>query len=101
MLGESDAAGESTAFIEFSLQLILESLVDFSKTASRVLADSSSRLSFSKSPLQNLWFNRKDYMNVQQDISTSTASRDLAYGVDVGVLQSKGDNNQVYYKFVK
>ena len=101
VLGESDAAGESTAFIEFSLQLILESLVDFSKTASRVLADSSSRLSFSKSPLQNLWFNRKDYMNVQQDISTSTASRDLAYGVDVGVLQSKGDNNQVYYKFVK
>ena len=49
------------------------------KIASKMPADSSSRLSFSKSSLQNFWFNRKNYMNIQQDISTSTASRGLAY----------------------
>ena len=96
----SDAAGESTAFIEFSLEMILESMADFSKIASKTQQDSASRLRFSKSRLQKEWFNRKDYMNIQQDISTATASRDLLFGVNHALLHSRGQKNQTYYKFV-
>lgn len=101
VLGESDAAGESTAFIEFSLEIIMESMSDFSKTASKTPQDSASRLHFSKLRLQKEWFNRKDYMNIQQDISTATASRDLSFGVNNNILNSRGQKNQAYYKFVQ
>lgn len=99
VLGESDEAGDSTSFIEFSLEIILESMADFSKIASKTQQDASSRLHFAKSRLQKEWFNRKDYMNTQPDISTATASRDLSFGVNNNILDSRGQNNQMYYKF--
>ncbi len=79
VLGESDAAGESTVFIEFSLEIIFKALIDFSKVASKVPQDSGSRLIFSKTRLQKEWFNRKDYMETQRDISSATVSRDLIF----------------------
>lgn len=100
VLEESDGAGESTAFIEFSLDIILESMADFSKIASTTPQDLASRLYFSKARLQKEWFNRKDYLNIQPDISTATASRDLSFGVNNSILDSRGLKNQMYYRFV-
>lgn len=99
VLGESDESGNSTSFIEFSLEIILESMADFSKIASKTKPDAFSRLHFAKSRLQKEWFNRKDYMNIQPDISTATASRDLSFGVNNNILDSMGQKNQMYYKF--
>lgn len=98
-LEESDRAGESTVFIEFMLALIRRSLQDFSKAVIKIPQDSNARLFFAKSRLDKQWFNRKDYLVIHPDISTATASRDLAFGVDHGILTPKGEKNQVCYKF--
>lgn len=100
VLGESDRVGHSTVFIEFSLELILEALCEFSKTTSKIPQNPSSRLSFAKEHFQKEWFNRKEYMSVHQDISTATASRDLSFGIKNHLLSSKGEKNQMYYRFL-
>jgi Fic family protein len=43
---------------------------------------------------------RKDYSLVHRDISTATASRDLLYGVEQGVLVKTGIHNKARYQFV-
>jgi Fic family protein len=101
VLGESDEAGDCTLFIEFSLELILKALAEFSHTTSKIPQNPTSRLSFAQDRFHKEWFNRKDYMNVHQDISTSTASRDLSFGLKKHVLSSKGENNQMFYQFMK
>jgi len=36
-------------------------------------------------------FSRKDYQNVFKGIATATASRDLSYGANAGLLKRMGD----------
>ena len=43
-------------------------------------------------------FTRKDYMNVFKNISSSTASRDLAKGVERKILSKIGIMNKTVYK---
>jgi hypothetical protein len=43
-------------------------------------------------------FTRKDYMLVHKNISTTTASRDLELGVDIGLYIKRGMNNQTTYQ---
>jgi Fic family protein len=96
-LAQCDQAGESTQFIEFSLEKILLALSDYT-TASPQVMQGPQRLAYARTMLED-WFSRKQYMGVHKDISSATASRDLADGVKEGALIVKGRNNQILYKF--
>ncbi len=100
VLGECDRQGESTLFIEFSLKIIRESLSSYVKEVPVLPQDATSRLYYAQKNITEIWFSRKDYQQIHKTISTATASRDLLFGVDQGILAKQGDKNQVRYKFV-
>lgn len=100
VLSQCDQRGNSTKFIEFSLALILEALETYRKSTDITLNDSKSRLSYAQRTLQEKWFSRKDYREIFKNISTSTASRDLKFGVEKKLLKSEGNKNQTFYQYV-
>ncbi|CAF2233140.1 unnamed protein product [Rotaria magnacalcarata] len=99
ILAKCDSAGESTLFIEFMAAQILEALKLYNSTTVSQIKTPFSRLEFSKTKLNQNWFSRKDYKAIHKEISTSTASRDLNFGIQQGILIYKGIKNQTYYKF--
>ncbi len=99
VLSECDKAGDSTQFIDFSLELILDSLKNYSDTAKPNARSPSSRLAYMRNKFSSKWFSRKDYMKIHHDISPATASRDLSIGVKDDLLIKKGSINQTRYKF--
>ncbi|WP_032113645.1 Fic family protein [Candidatus Paracaedibacter symbiosus] len=99
-LGESDRLGESTPFIEFSLNIIDAALISYSQMPPPLPKDSFSRLNYAKSRILKEWFSRKNYIEIHKDISTSTASRDLLFGIEKGILKSRGRKNQLHYYFL-
>ena len=92
----SDKNGNSTAFIEYMLNVLDQSLVDLLDFNNRILS-SSDRLEYFIS-LGKKEFTRKDYMNVFKEISSSTASRDLTKGVERKILSKIGSKNKTFYK---
>lgn len=96
-LAYCDKVGNSTQFIEFSLQLIYTALQLYRKSTTVTLKDAQGRLQYAKSSLKNNYFSRRDYMDIFKDISTATASRDLRLGVEEGILLSHGSKNQSLY----
>ncbi|OJW46905.1 MAG: cell filamentation protein Fic [Alphaproteobacteria bacterium 41-28] len=99
VLSLCDKEGNSTKFIEFSLKLILIALENYRKSTDVTLKDSKSRLQYARRTLQKSWFSRKEYMDIFKNISTSTASRDLKFGVNEKVLEHKGAKNQALYRY--
>lgn len=97
-LGKSDKEGKSTAFIEYMLTMIAASLDDLLSFSNRPLKRSD-RLEYFTS-LRKKSFSRKDYMKVFKEISTSTASRDLQEGVNLGIFKKEGDKRKTIYKLV-
>lgn len=100
VLGESDACGESTPFIEFSLDVIQRALEDYTGDLKFQPQDAASRLNTAHEKFSENWFSRKDYLDLHSRISTATASRDLAYGLHENILMRKGDKNQTHYQFL-
>lgn len=101
VLGECDRAGDSTLFIEFSLEQIYRALQNYAETTKPDTGDWSSRLRYAREKLHKKMFSRKDYMGLHKDISTATASRDLLTGVEKGLLLKEGDKNKARYTFVE
>ncbi|HUW06409.1 MAG TPA: Fic family protein [Williamwhitmania sp.] len=99
-LGKSDKTGESTLFIEFMLEVIKESLDDLLKTANVALTNID-RISIYKSIIKDEYFNRKDYLRNFKEISPATASRDLQFAVENGIIDKIGDKNTTKYKYRK
>ena len=99
VLGHCDQQGESTSFIEFSLDIILRSLTQYSPYFKAFPKDALSRLDDARAKMNDRWFFRKDYLALYHDISTATASRDLSLGVNQKILDRKGQSNQVQYRF--
>lgn len=99
VLAACDQSGDSTLFIEFSLDQILASLKEYTQSTQTSVRDTKSRLDFARAKMTQEWFSRKDYLELHKNISTATASRDLLQGVDEGILQKQGKNNQVRYSF--
>ena len=48
--------------------------------------------------LNQIKFNRKDYMDIFKDISSATASRDLRKGVELGLFEKRGEKNKTTYR---
>lgn len=99
ILNQCDKLGESTLFIEFMTTQILEALKLYTNNAVPETNTPLSRIETAKINLADKWFVRKDYLVIHKDISTATASRDLSFGLQQGILIAKGDKNQTYYKF--
>ena len=97
-LGKSDNTGESTLFIEFMLEIILESLSDLLNMQNVNLLNVD-RINLFKSIIKDDYFSRKDYLRNFREISSATASRDLQYGVENGLIEKKGDKNLTRYKY--
>lgn len=94
-LAISDKSGESTAFIEYMLKLIDDSLIELLDYNNKILTDME-RIEYFIS-LKKGEFSRKDYMNVFKDISSATASRDIKKGVDMMRFEKSGDKRLTKY----
>ncbi len=95
-LAECDKQGSSTKFIIYMLNVIntaLNNLLDFNNRN----FNTDQRLSYFKE-MDLHTFSRKDYMNVFKDISSTTATRDLNKGVELGYFIKQGENNKTIYR---
>ncbi|NBB89380.1 MAG: Fic family protein [Bacteroidetes bacterium] len=96
-LERSDKEGKSTRFIEFMLSSINESLDELLQLQNP-LNSADERLNYFISITKRKWFSRKEYMNAFKNISTSTASRDLKFGVESHLLAKEGDKRNSRYR---
>jgi Fic family protein len=97
-LSLSDKAGESTAFIEFMLEIILESLEEL-LTIQNVTLTPMDRINLFQSIAKSDYFSRKEYLRNFREISTATASRDLNWAVENGRLKKTGNKNTTRYSY--
>lgn len=98
VLEQCDLSGESTAFIEFSLELILTSLESFRDSYQPTKAKASDRIQMALDHFGSREFTRKDYILLHKGISTATASRDIANAVQDDLLKKEGDKAKASYK---
>lgn len=97
-LGKSDNTGESTVFVEFMLEIILESLEDL-LNIQNVSLTNIDRINLFKTIVKNDFFTRKEYLKNFREISSATASRDLNFAVKNGMIEKFGDKNTTRYKY--
>ncbi len=98
VLSLSDKSGHSTPFIEFMLDIILQSLDSLLKTQNRTLT-AQDRIELYNDIIGNNHFSRKDYLQNFKDISQATASRDLKWAVEQEILIKTGDKRLTKYQF--
>jgi cell filamentation protein, protein adenylyltransferase len=101
VLSTCDQTGSSTLFIEFSLNSILEAVKTLYDVSSYQLNTADERLLYAKNQLKNKRLSRKKYLTIIKNISTATASRDLAFGVKNKILKKIGDKGTTVYEFLK
>jgi Fic family protein len=100
-LEDADKLGESTPFIEFSLQMIFESLRQYQIEFMPQKLNDKDRIQFALEFFGLKTFSRKEYQSLNKGISTATASRDLATAVANKELVKKGDKSTARYKKAK
>jgi Fic family protein len=98
VLEACDKSGDSTAFIEFSLEMIFLSLQDFQNIYRPTKASGGDRVMAALAHFSTKSFSRKDYMNFHKGISTATASRDLNSAVEEGLLKKDGEKSLTKYR---
>ncbi len=97
-LSESDNAGASTAFIEFSLLTLRDTLGELLANVHPPRLDASGRLAQLSSHFRDSLFSRKQYMELFKTLSSAQASRDLRRGVDLGLLEREGAGPRTRYR---
>ena len=98
VLAVCDKAGNSTAFIEFMLRIINESLGHLIEEREQKMTGAQRLAYFLED--RNEPFRRADYKAVFPDVSTATASRDLADGVKAGIIEKEGDKRTTVYRII-
>jgi len=98
-LSLSDKKGNSTPFIEFMLGIISDALEELLQSQNKTLT-TTDRIALFKEKITSKTFSRKDYLNAFKNISAPTASRDLAWAVEQGLLKKEGDKRMAVYKVV-
>jgi Fic family protein len=99
VLGQCDAAGNSTAFIEFALELTLEALKHVVMPRQPRMT-SPMRIEAAHHHFAKSSFTRKDYLGRFPGLSPATASRDLQAAVSNRRLQREGEKATAKYRFV-
>lgn len=95
-LSISDKEGKSTRFIEYMLMIIDLSLSELLENSSKKLSEVDRIQLFLEN--NKMEFSRKDYMAYFKEISSATASRDLKYAVENGLIKKKGDKKTTTYE---
>lgn len=98
-LEKSDIQGESTAFIEFSLEMIKLSLATFGEDLISGKPSPQDRIDAARVHFGRKEFRRKDYLKFHKGLSTATASRDLAEAVKDGQVKVSGTRALAKYRF--
>ncbi|WP_374440291.1 Fic family protein [Epilithonimonas sp.] len=98
-LSESDKKGNSTPFIEFMLGIILNALEELLQSQNKILR-TEDRIALFKEKIGQNKFNRKDYLQNFKNISAPTASRDLKWAVEQGILNKSGEMRLTEYRFI-
>lgn len=101
VLEACDKAGDSTLFIEFSLEIIREALNEFKEKFRPAKATGKTRITAALEHFGKAEFTRKDYLNFHKNISSATASRDLAEAFEDGLVHRKGEKALAVYKGIK
>lgn len=91
----------SSCFVEFMLRQILRSLSNLWKADWATTNTVGDRLERARQKLGSASFSRKDYLLLFKSISPVTASRDLKWGTDAGLLVRTGDKRTAEYRFSK
>lgn len=99
VLGTSDRAGHSTAFVDFSLEMVHQALDGLIDAIRPEASTAETRLERARAEFRKVRFSRKDYMKLHKTVSTATASRDLKAGVEAGLLSRRGDKAAAVYRF--
>lgn len=97
-LSDSQSVGHSNPFIFFMLNALLTALEEVVNTVKEPV-NRKERLNAYKEHIMEGEFGRKDYQLFFKNISTATASRDLANGVSDGVLRKFGDKRAATYRY--
>lgn len=97
-LSESDKKGNSTPFIEFMFGVFLEALKGLLQSQS-VTLHTADRIYLMKDKMGKNKFSRKDYMQHFKNISAPTASRDLKWAVEQGLVSKFGEQRLTEYRF--
>jgi Fic family protein len=93
----ADHAGSSTAFIEFILDAINQTLRDTIQLSKAQNIDHAKRVDHALSQFTD-WFDRKDYMRLNKGISSATASRDLKRLLEEGRIEAAGSGRMTKYR---
>ena len=99
-LSESDKKGHSTPFVEFMLNIILDALEVLLNSQNQTLKNKD-RIALFQEKIGSKKFSRKDYLQNFKSISAPTASRDLKWAVEQGILKKEGEQRFVKYWFRK
>ncbi len=97
VLSESDKAGLSTKFVEYSLEKIRWSLAKLLESKPDKMNEKE-RMTYFLDQYTEEEFSRKDYRSVFPKISGATASRDLLKAVEDGHLIKTGEKRLTRYK---
>lgn len=97
-LSQCDIKGKSTDFIEYLLSILDRSLEELLQYNNRPMK-TEDRLDYFVS-LGLHQFTRLDYMNVFKDLSSATASRDLAKGIELKIFSKSGEKNKTKYTLI-
>ncbi len=97
-LSESDKKGNSTPFIEFMLGIIHKALEELLQSQNKTLR-TEDRIALFKEKIGQKTFTRKEYLQSFKNISAPTASRDLKWAVEQGIIEKQGSVNQSCYSF--
>lgn len=93
-----DRAGDSSAFVDLMLGLILRALEELAQRHRPAPSTRESRIQHACAALGDRSFSRKDYLALHRTISTATASRDLRWAVDRGLLTRTGERASTRYR---
>lgn len=98
VLGQADNSGDSTPFVEFMLAVINDSLEKLLRSQNFALKPQN-RIGLYREIAGIREFTRADYLRHFKDISTATASRDLAQGAKDGTLEKTNTGRLTRYRF--
>ncbi|MGV3636540.1 MAG: Fic family protein [Flavobacteriales bacterium] len=93
----ADRQGDCGSFIVYLMERMDEALAELLAQPNPVLTGAD-RIALFLKQAPDRAFRRKDYLNLFPELSTATASRDLAEAVERSVLALHGTKRQAHYK---